>query len=70
LIANTGTYLGTDMADTATIEKRIDRKGKVELGPLRVIDWEQDAPDDRSKTNSTANQPARAESGPDAPDSQ
>lgn len=41
LIANTGAYLGTEMLETATIEKRIDRKGKVEMGPLRVVGYEQ-----------------------------
>ena len=44
LIANTGAYLGTDMSETTTVEKRIDRKGKVEIGPLKVVGYEQSAP--------------------------
>lgn len=67
LIANTGAYLAKDMTETATVEKRINRGGKVELGPLRIIGWEPPAPDGGSESTSEADQPSQSEAQQNAP---
>jgi hypothetical protein len=60
LVTNASAYLATDMSETAVIGKRIDREGRVELGPLEVPDWEK-------TTEESEAAPAPASTGPAAP---
>jgi len=39
LILNAGKYFGVDMPEAATMTKRLQRDGKVTLGPLEVEEY-------------------------------
>ena len=56
LVASGGTYFGRDMDEPSIIDKRINRKGNVELGELKVITMDEKSAEKSDKATSASSE--------------